>query len=482
MDQHDGESAKRPPRSLCKRILFRGALLVLAAVVLYLAYDYLQRTRGMSALERTLAELDESDPGWRWEDILAARATIPDEQNSARTVIEAHRLLTSGWTNLEKMTRFRKGRIPGRLAAESLAELERVLTADRAAVAEPRKLADMPLGRHSVYWSPNPFLTLLEHLQNTRASYVMMKYDGLYLAQKGKPTDALRSCRALLNAARSIGDEPLVFSQHVRMNGAGVFASAVERTLALGEGSDQDLAVIAKLAEEEEIHSGLVLALRGERARLHVFLTGLAEGNFAVTEILYEPSEWFALREEYAGWTIQSLARQEHARMLALLTSAIDNTRLPLHEQPEADVRLRDEMAKSFGTDSLIPILLPPPPQFGRGEQHASEHCRKVARMRCLRVLLAVERYRLQTGAWPAKLEELTPGLLKAVPLDPFDGKLLRYRRFSDGIVVYSVGPDSTDDGGEVELALGTWRPAPDVGYRLWDMRNRRQSAKRRDS
>jgi hypothetical protein len=53
-----------------------------------------------------------------------------------------------------------------------------------AAVAEARKLADMPRGRHKVYWSPNPFRTMLEHLQNTRASYVMMKYEGLYLAQK----------------------------------------------------------------------------------------------------------------------------------------------------------------------------------------------------------------------------------------------------------------------------------------------------------
>ncbi len=480
MNQDVGESSKKPRHSLCKRLLFSGVMLVLAAVVLYLGYDYLQRTRGMSALERSLAELDESDPGWRWEDLLAARATIPDEQNSARTVMDAHRLLTSGWTNLENMTKFRKGRIPERLAAENLAELERVLNADEAAVAEARKLADMPRGRHKVYWSPNPFPTMREHLQNTRASYVMMKYDALYLAQKGKPTEALRSCRALLNAARSIGDEPLAFSQRVRMDGASLFASVVERTLALGESSDQDLAVIAKLAEEEEAHPGLRLALRGERACLHVFLTGLAEGNFTVTEILDQPSEWFALREEYAGWTIQSRARQEHARMLALMTRAIDNTRLPYHEQSDAEDELNNEIREFAGTDSLIVPFVPDRLDWGVAAIYT--HRPKVARMRCLRVLLAVERYRLQTGAWPAKLEELTPGLLKEVPLDPFDGKPLRYRRFSEGIIVYSVGPDGNDDGGEVvEPPAGTW-PALDVGYRLWDVRNRRQPAKRSGS
>jgi hypothetical protein len=94
-------------------------------------------------------------------------------------------------------------------------------------------------------------------------------------------------------------------------------------------------------------------------------------------------------------------------------------------------------------------------------------------------VLLALERYRQKNGAWPVKLEDLTPKLLKAVPIDPHDGKLLRYKKLPDGIVVYSVGPDRIDDGGIipsiVHMAPGARH---DVGFRLWDVKHRRQPPK----
>ena len=41
------------------------------------------------------------------------------------------------------------------------------------------------------------------------------------------------------------------------------------------------------------------------------------------------------------------------------------------------------------------------------------------------------------------------PRFLDAVPLDPFDGKPLRYRELGTGFVVYSIGPNRRDDGGK---------------------------------
>jgi hypothetical protein len=97
--------------------------------------------------------------------------------------------------------------------------------------------------------------------------------------------------------------------------------------------------------------------------------------------------------------------------------------------------------------------------------------------MRCLQVLLALERHRRAKGAWPAKLEALTPTLLKAVPLDPFDGKPLRYRATADGVIVYSVGPDGSDDGGNIDRTRGPTTPGTDLGFQLWDVKSRRQPA-----
>ncbi|MHC5540499.1 hypothetical protein ACYOEI_19950, partial [Singulisphaera rosea] len=44
----------------------------------------------------------------------------------------------------------------------------------------------------------------------------------------------------------------------------------------------------------------------------------------------------------------------------------------------------------------------------------------------------------------------LTPGLLSAIPSDPFAAKQgpLVYRNTGSGALLYSVGPDGKDDGG----------------------------------
>jgi hypothetical protein len=96
------------------------------------------------------------------------------------------------------------------------------------------------------------------------------------------------------------------------------------------------------------------------------------------------------------------------------------------------------------------------------------------AQMRCVTVALALERHRLAHGTWPTALAELPPDLLPFVPLDPFDGRPLRYRRLADGVVVYSVGPDSQDDGGDLTDNLQP-ESGKDVGFRLWDEAKRRQ-------
>ncbi|GAG47286.1 unnamed protein product [marine sediment metagenome] len=65
------------------------------------------------------------------------------------------------------------------------------------------------------------------------------------------------------------------------------------------------------------------------------------------------------------------------------------------------------------------------------------------------RTALAISCFRAETGRWPGELAELTPSLLKAVPMDAFSQGPLVYRADEDGCIVYSVGINLTDDGGE---------------------------------
>ena len=69
---------------------------------------------------------------------------------------------------------------------------------------------------------------------------------------------------------------------------------------------------------------------------------------------------------------------------------------------------------------------------------------------------IALKRYELQHHQLPATLDELTPDLLKAVPIDCKDGQPLRYRRNADGtFLLYSVGENGKDDGGDPSLEKG---------------------------
>jgi hypothetical protein len=68
-------------------------------------------------------------------------------------------------------------------------------------------------------------------------------------------------------------------------------------------------------------------------------------------------------------------------------------------------------------------------------------------------VACALERYRLARGEYPARLEALAPAYLERVPQDVVTGGPLNYRKTPGGrFVLYSVGENRVDDGGEVHL------------------------------
>ncbi|HDY65553.1 MAG TPA: hypothetical protein ENH84_04900 [Phycisphaerae bacterium] len=63
--------------------------------------------------------------------------------------------------------------------------------------------------------------------------------------------------------------------------------------------------------------------------------------------------------------------------------------------------------------------------------------------------VLALRRWRLDKGRYPATLDVLVSGgYLKAIPEDPYSDGALKYERRGDDFVLYSVSSDFRDDGG----------------------------------
>lgn len=83
---------------------------------------------------------------------------------------------------------------------------------------------------------------------------------------------------------------------------------------------------------------------------------------------------------------------------------------------------------------------------------------------------LAVERYRrANAGELPASLGALVPAFLDRVPADPFDDAPIRFARRDGGYVIYAIGRDGKDDGGDIAPGPPPWSggqptPSKDVG------------------
>jgi hypothetical protein len=73
--------------------------------------------------------------------------------------------------------------------------------------------------------------------------------------------------------------------------------------------------------------------------------------------------------------------------------------------------------------------------------------------------------YRADQLEWPRELADATRGESPTVRQDPFSGKELGYRLENGEPLVYSVGPDGKDDGGQAASAGGEQAERGDYVY-----------------
>jgi hypothetical protein len=404
------------------------------------------------------AEADWLDPGWRWEDLEANRAAVPDERNAALCVRVAHDALPDPWPA------WRDGPSAADAAfAKSLGELTptaaltpqqvetlaAALAAAKPALAEARRLKDLPQGRYPA--DQDDLLAWGPYVLVARRVTTLLAYDVLLREKAGDADGALESCRGTVNVARSFGDEPDCFSQRARLVLRGDCCRRIERTLAQGRPSEAGLAALQGLLEEEEAQPLFLIGARGLRAQVDRLLEASATGD--------------GPRGDLPRWAAIGHAAGARPAALRLTTRVVEIAKLPVEEQGE-------ELSRR----GLPPIeevpLLARPHVFPRLQKMTADLSRgqvgTQAELRCTVVALAAERYRRARGVWPAVLADLAPAYLRAVPLDPFDGRPVRYRRLADGVVIYCLGPDGKDDGGRLDRRK-PGAPGTDLGLRLWD-------------
>jgi hypothetical protein len=275
-----------------------------------------------------------------------------------------------------------------------------------------------------------------------------------------------------------MGDEAFAVTQLTRMGRASDALRAAQRVLAQGQVAEATLAAFQKMIEEEEAYPGFLVAARGERAILHVMMERLETGeinNVRMRKMMgsLQQQAWQGTGIDRVdnfllGWPLSKL-RDNHAAMLEFMSELVEVARLPLEDQQEAMERLSAKHDK-------LPALARDLTAFRT--RVAECNLRVRAELRCAAAALAAERFRLQHGRWPDSLAELLPAFLQRIPTDPYARAPLHFRMTEQGLVIYALGPDLQDDGGKIfpaKMSRGGLVKGFDLGFRLWDVKNRRQ-------
>jgi hypothetical protein len=496
MSEADVLDDPAPPPAAPSRRLRWGCLAVL--LVLFTAcggFYALLLHKFNTDLDAAVAEIDRQEPdGWRIDEIEAHRKAVPDEENAALVIQALKSKLPANWPPPRKAPPDEDGAAPPpappgafvstigsqewvmgavsdlpppvQLDAALLRDLRADLKAAAAggALDEAHKLPGLHDGRFPIRYSRD-FISTTINSQDARAGASVLVHEAVLLAQEGQADRAAEATRGILVCGRAVGDEPLLVSQLIRMACQGVTVQTLERVLAQGEPSADELKKTQELLELEAAAPVLLTGARGERAGEHELMLALKSGDAKLSTVAGGGGGSTAA--DLVGAT---LARGSHARLLRMMNEYVEAARLP-PEQQEATMKQLEMRVKKAKVeyDVLIALLMPAMTKVSEAYR------RNQAGLRCAIVAVAAERYRRDTGRWPAVLDDLTGGHLKAVPVDPYDGKRLRYKHLPDGVIVYSVGPDGEDNGGVRNranpLAKGT-----DYGFRLWDVAARRQS------
>lgn len=452
----------KPRRRKRWLIVATGVLAFIAAPVIYYFVDAWMAQR---ALDRIYAEIDAEDPNWRWPDLIAQIKVPPDEENSVVQVRKVQALLKKKpfmpgpkWDNgATKFLEVRNSKLPP--------DYEKVLTSaltalDPEAVKEARKLKDLPDGGEAIPAVDNPFFDLkLDYVQESRAVVAVLNADAIQRAQSGDVDGAAESCLAILNTARSFKEQPFLISQLVRIAEQAIAVGSVERTLAQGEVSDATLQNLQKLLEREYNEDSLHNAMRGERAAGHQMAEMMRERKLKFSQLTsnmgVKPSG-----PELAVDLMPGLVLGSFPDYVRLMNEQVKAAKLKDPERGEAMKKIEDQVRNQRSI--LARLILPATLKVSESSK------RQQASLRSAAVAVAAERFRVKKDRFPDGLDELVKGgYLKEHPIDPYDGKLLRYKRTQSGAVVYSVGPNKTDDGG----TLNRNNPMAgniDYGFELW--------------
>lgn len=380
-------------------------------------------------------------------------AAPPPAENRALPILEAAAALRGADQNDTNLPWLGRAAIPPTgvpLEPRLRTRMEGFVRTNREALKAGRKATERPLSRYPRLASLGPVRTLTGSLS----------LEAVVAAEQGDFNLASADLLAGIQVADSLAGEPINITVVVANSLYRTVADGAERVFGHHQLSDSQLqtlqqawtqavsipsgerAMIGKIAFSEPIRS---LSIREALQAFDPAIDGSAESAFASIRLgLYVAAG--GLRKDYG-----------------VLVEHWDERRLAAQmEYPE---RLAQEKKVQSDLEKRVTTSYLPAVRYHIGSD-GNLAATSMAVKRAALTACAVERYRLKNSPrLPERLEQLVPEFLPAVPLDPFDGRPLRYEVSGEGYVIYSVGSDLVDDRGR-----SNQRPRKRGEPKTWDV------------
>lgn len=267
----------------------------------------------------------------------------------------------------------------------------------------------------------------------------LLQTQTLFWTDQGRIEDAILCLKDGLRLGGTLRRQPLAVNSLAGNHYNTMALRSLERTLSRAAPTDRQLRelsdVLATIAEAP----GLIDTMITERA----LMLGNCERFFSTG----------GPRPGSLMFWVPAARERALADIMDYMEACIAAARLPAPQRPARFRAIRKEVEDLSVLHPVVKTLVPGVSPIAERDLIFR------TRLDLARAALAVEQYRLATGALPIALEALVPQYLKEVPLDPFDGRAIRYTRETPGYVLYSVGADGQDHGGREETEASGQMP-----------------------
>ncbi|MFK7766985.1 MAG: hypothetical protein AB8B55_07165 [Mariniblastus sp.] len=283
----------------------------------------------------------------------------------------------------------------------------------------------------------------------------------------GEPAKALDDVLAQFRLASLFGQSATVLEELHGIAISGIANDTAKEIFASRSASSQVLLDFAKELEQiPPVRNFARCVGKGERYYMLDAITGLGRGE---TELLGSVSgnEGAPNSNPLAGIALQSVQFEEtflvvnrwyeKLEEIALLENDIE--RLEKLSEYETEIQaLEQDLAAPLNVvltvaggrrakgralgEALISLFSP------ALQQIATSELRSKAGLRMTKIATAIAAYEADLGEYPKSLDVLVPKYIAAIPNDPFVNAPFKYKTFKQGILLYSVFMNKTDEGG----------------------------------